>query len=90
MNKFTSLELCLLACAACLPGRADETAARPNSAAAERLDGNKSAIELDWSFPLAGQIKGFVQYFCGYGETLLDYNELDQRLGVGFLLADWI
>jgi phospholipase A1 len=55
-----------------------------------RLDGNKGAVELDWSFPLAGQVKGFVQYFYGYGETLLDYNELDQRFGVGFLLADWL
>lgn len=55
-----------------------------------RVDGNKGAMELDWSFPLVRQIKGFVQYFCGYGETLLDYNELDRRFGVGFLLADWI
>lgn len=55
-----------------------------------RVEDNKGAIELDWSFPLAGQIKGFVQYFYGYGETLIDYNELDQRVGAGFLLADWI
>ena len=51
---------------------------------------SKGALELDWSFPLFGQVKGFVQYFTGYGETLLDYNESDERLGVGFLLADWI
>lgn len=51
---------------------------------------SKGAIELDWSFPLAGPVKGFVQYFDGYGETLLDYNERDTRIGLGFLLADWI
>ncbi len=51
---------------------------------------SKGAVELDWSFPLAGPVKGFVQYFDGYGETLLDYNERDTRIGIGFLLADWI
>jgi phospholipase A1/A2 len=53
-------------------------------------DENRSAVELDWSFPLTKQVKGFVQYFYGYGETLLDYNEIDQRVGLGFLLADWL
>lgn len=55
-----------------------------------RTGENKGAVELNWSFPLAGQIKGVIQYFYGYGETLLDYNELDQRIGFGFLLADWL
>lgn len=55
-----------------------------------RAGENKGAVELNWSFPLAGQLKGMIQYFYGYGETLLDYNELDQRIGLGFLLADWL
>lgn len=55
-----------------------------------KADDNRGAIELDWTIPLTSQIKGFVQYFNGYGETLLTYNESDQRLGVGFLLADWL
>ena len=54
------------------------------------FDDNRGAVELDWSFPLFRQIKGFVQYFNGYGEVLLNYNERVQRVGVGFLLADWI
>ena len=53
-------------------------------------DDNRGALELDWTFPLTTQLKGFVQYFNGYGETLLTYNESDQRVGVGFLLADWL
>jgi phospholipase A1/A2 len=53
-------------------------------------DENRSGVELDWSFPLYKNIKGYVQYFYGYGETLLDYNECDQRIGAGFLLADWL
>lgn len=51
---------------------------------------NKGAIELNWSFPLTKYLKGYVQFFNGYGETLLDYNKPSQRLGVGFLLADWL
>lgn len=55
-----------------------------------RVDGNKGAIELGWSFPLIKAIHGYVQYFNGFGETLLDYNERDQRFGIGFLMADWL
>ena len=55
-----------------------------------KFDGNKGALELNWAFPLAGQLKGFVQFFTGYGETLLDYDETDERIGIGLLLADWV
>lgn len=55
-----------------------------------RGSGNKGALELNWSFPIKGQIRGFVQGFSGYGETLLDYNVPINRIGVGFLVADWI
>jgi phospholipase A1 len=53
---------------------------------------NRGAIQFDWSFPLPGtdRIKGFVQYFNGYGECLLDYNASSSRLGLGFLLTDFL
>lgn len=54
-----------------------------------RADGNKGALELSWSFPL-GRVRGLVQYFAGYGETLLDYNHSQQRIGVGVMLSDWL
>jgi len=52
-----------------------------------KVDGNKGAIELNWSFPL-GRMRGFVQYFVGYGETLLDYDFYHQRVGIGVMLSD--
>ena len=56
------------------------------------LDENRGAVELSWSFPLWGtdRIKGYVQYFNGYGQCLLDYNASSSSLGVGFLLTDWL
>lgn len=56
------------------------------------VDENRGAVQLDWSFPLPGtdRIKGFVQYFNGYGECLLDYNASTSRLGLGFLLTDYL
>jgi phospholipase A1 len=53
---------------------------------------NRGAVELGWSFPLpsTNRIKGYLQYFNGYGQSLLDYNHSSATLGAGFLLTDWL
>jgi len=55
-----------------------------------RIDENRSGYELDWSFPFSKRIKGLVQFYNGYGESLIDYNVRTRRFGVGVLVEDWI
>jgi phospholipase A1 len=52
----------------------------------------KGATELSWSFPIFDYpyVKGYVQYFNGYGESMIDYNQHSNSIGFGFLLTDWL
>jgi phospholipase A1 len=51
---------------------------------------NRGAVGLDTSFPLWGRLRGVVQYFNGYGESMIDYNHRIERFGVGILLTDML
>ena len=51
---------------------------------------NYGAVEVNWSFPLSRRAKWFIQYFNGYGESLIDYNAPVNRLGIGIALTDWL
>ncbi len=53
-------------------------------------DENRGAIEVGWSFPLNENYKGYIQFFNGYGESLIDYNRPVSRIGAGILMADWL
>lgn len=51
---------------------------------------SRGAVELGWSFPFFRYpfLKGYIQYFSGYGESLIDYNQYVNRIGFGLQLTD--
>lgn len=44
------------------------------------------ALQASWAFPVIAGLKGYVQLFSGYGQTLIDYNYSQKTLGLGFLI----
>lgn len=51
-----------------------------------RSNRNRSGVELNWMFPLVEHVKGYVQYYSGYGENLFDADNYVNRIGIGFAL----
>lgn len=41
------------------------------------------AIQAGWAFPVTTNLKGYVQAFTGYGQSLIDYNYKQKSVGAG-------
>ena len=50
---------------------------------------NKGAVQFDWTFPLPwiSDTFGYLQIFSGYGESLIDYNKRNDKIGLGFAIT---
>lgn len=51
---------------------------------------NRGALQLDYTYPLTNKAKGYVQFFGGYGESLIDYDVEIYRISAGIMLFDWL
>jgi len=53
------------------------------------FSGRKGMVRIHYSFPINGHLKGYAEFFNGYGETLIDYNHYQSVGSIGFLLSTW-
>ncbi|WP_083468479.1 phospholipase A [Stenotrophomonas pictorum] len=47
------------------------------------------SLQLDYGFPINNLLRGHVQVFDGYGESMIDYNHRATYVGVGVSLLEW-
>jgi phospholipase A1 len=50
----------------------------------------ESGFEFTWSYPINDHFRIFTQYYSGYGESLIDYNQKVERIGIGFAINDFL
>ena len=49
-----------------------------------------SGFELTWSREVSDVLRVYVQWFNGYGESLIDYDNYTNRIGIGLAMSDYV
>jgi phospholipase A1 len=52
-------------------------------------DRSHGALQFEWGFPIRGPLRGRLQVFDGYGESMIDYNHKATWVSAGFSLVEW-
>ena len=54
-------------------------------------DRSRGALQFDWGFPVHRSLpmRGHLQLFHGYGESMIDYNHKASYVGLGISLQEW-
>jgi len=50
-------------------------------------DKNRGSVGITFSYPISPRYEAVLEYFNGYGDSLIDYNRKQERIGVGVQLA---
>ena len=54
------------------------------------FQGAAGSAEVGWSYPLSDSVRLYAQLFTGYGDSLIDYDNYQTRIGLGVMLNDLI
>lgn len=51
---------------------------------------SKGSVQATWSFPIYQKVRGYVKGFSGYGNSMIEYNQYTNTLGIGISMTDWL
>nr|WP_315152988.1 phospholipase A [uncultured Flavobacterium sp.] len=49
---------------------------------------NNGQIQIDWGFPIKGNLRGHFQFFNGYGDSMIDHNYKQTIFGIGVSFSE--